>query len=495
MSKAEGRVYIVGAGCGDADLITVRGQNLIENSDVIVYDDLISPNLLTLARDDAEIIYMGKRSGRHSASQEEINRTLIELAHQGKTVCRLKGGDPFVFGRGGEEILALRAEGIAFEEVPGISSAIAIPASAGIPVTHRKLSRSFHVITAHSADTEDGLPADMDTYAKLSGTLIFLMGLSKLERICDRLILAGKSKDTPAAVISGGNSAHPATVRGTLETLPEQARRAQVQTPAVIVVGETAALDLKSSEALPLAGVSVGITGTDRMTRRLTKLLSALGARSIVVERSRLTEKHPKLDSNAFDEKSWIVFTSANGVRRFFRVLRENGMDIRDLAACRFAVIGKATFDELYSFGIRADYCPEEYTGKALAEGLARRILPGERVFLLRSEEGDRALYDTLSGLVPTEDIFTYGVEPDMRVCAAAKEYTESLDYLTFSSAGGVRLYFETVGRIAERTKCVCIGAPTADALRRYGVEPAAVSDAISAEGIVEAVCRLAQDE
>ena len=493
MSKAEGRVYIVGAGCGDADLITVRGQNRIENSDVIVYDDLISPNLLTLAKDGAEIIYMGKRSGRHSASQEEINRTLIELAHQGKTVCRLKGGDPFVFGRGGEEILALNSEGIAFEEVPGISSAIAIPASAGIPVTHRKLSRSFHVITAHSADTEDGLPADMDTYAKLSGTLIFLMGLSKLERICERLILAGKSKDTPAAVISGGNSAHPATVRGTLETLPEQARRAQVQTPAVIVVGETAALDLKSSEALPLVGATVGITGTDRMTRRLTKLLSALGARSIVIERSRLTEKHPKLDPNALDEKSWIVFTSANGVRQFFRVLRENGMDIRALAACRFAVIGKASFDELYSFGIRADYCPEEYTGKALAEGLARRILPGERVFLLRSEEGDRVLYDTLSKLVQTEDIFTYGVEPDMRVCAAAKEYAESLDYLTFSSAGGVRLYFETVGYIAERTKCVCIGAPTAEALRRYGVEPAAVSDAISAEGIVDAILKLSQ--
>ena len=488
-------MYIVGAGCGDADLITVRGQNLIENSDVIVYDDLISPNLLTLARDDAEIIYMGKRSGRHSASQEEINRVLIELAHQGKTVCRLKGGDPFVFGRGGEEILALRAEGIAFEEVPGISSAIAIPAGAGIPVTHRKLSRSFHVITAHSADTEDGLPADVDDYAKLSGTLIFLMGLSKLERICDRLILAGKSKDTPAAVISGGNSAHPATVRGTLEKLPEQARCAHVQTPAIIVVGEVAALDLKSSEALPLAGATVGLTGTDRMTRRLTKLLSALGARSIVVERSRLTEKHPKLDPNAFDEKSWIVFTSGNGVRRFFRVLRENDMDIRALAACRFAVIGKATFDELYSFGIRADYCPEEYTGEALAGGLARRILPGERVFLLRSEEGDRALYDTLSKLCHTEDIFTYGVTPDMRVCAAAKEYAESLDYLTFSSAGGVRLYFETVGRVGEKTKCVCIGAPTADALRRFGVEPAAVSDAISAEGIADAILKLSQDE
>ena len=488
-------MYIVGAGCGDADLITVRGQNLIENSDVIVYDDLISPNLLTLARDDAEIIYMGKRSGRHSASQEEINRVLIELAHQGKTVCRLKGGDPFVFGRGGEEILALNSEGIAFEEVPGISSAIAIPAGAGIPVTHRKLSRSFHVITAHSADTEDGLPADMDTYAKLSGTLIFLMGLSKLERICDRLILAGKSKDTPAAVLSGGNSAHPATVRGTLETLPEQARCAHVQTPAVIVVGETAALDLKSSEALPLAGATVGLTGTDRMTRRLTKLLSALGARSIVVERSRLTEKHPKLDPNAFDEKSWIVFTSGNGVRRFFRVLRENDMDIRALAACRFAVIGKATFDELYSFGLRADFCPEEYTGKALAGGLARRILPGERVFLLRSEEGDRALYDTLSKLCHTEDIFTYGVTPDMRLCAAAKEYAESLDYLTFSSAGGVRLYFETVGRVGEKTKCVCIGAPTADALRRFGVEPAAASDAISAEGIADAILKLSQDE
>ena len=495
MSKPEGRVYIVGAGCGDADLITVRGQSCIENSDVIVYDDLISPNLLTLARDDAEIIYMGKRSGRHSASQEEINRTLTALAQQGKTVCRLKGGDPFVFGRGGEEILALKAEGIAFEEVPGISSAIAIPAGAGIPVTHRKLSRSFHVITAHSADTEDGLPADMDTYAKLSGTLVFLMGLSKLEKICERLILAGKSKDTPAAVLSGGNAAHPATVRSTLEKLPEQARRAQVQTPAIIVVGEVTALELKNTETLPLANLSVGVTGTDRMIRRLTKLLSSLGARTITTERSKLTEKHPKLDPNALDEKSWIVFTSGNGVRQFFRVLRENGMDIRTLAACRFAVIGKATADELYSFGICADYCPEEYTGKALSEGLSRLVQPQEKVFLLRSEEGDRALYENLSRLCHTEDIFTYGVAPDMRLCAAAKAYAESLDYLSFSSAGGVRLYFETVGRVAAKTKCVCIGAPTADALRRYGVAPAAVSDEISAEGIVKAILRLSQAE
>lgn len=239
-----GTVYLVGAGCGPADLITVRGLRLLRNCGAVVYDDLIAPELLDEVPAAAERVYMGKREGRHSASQEEICAKLVELARAGKTVVRLKGGDPFVFGRGGEEALALLAAGVPFEVAPGVTSAVAIPALAGIPVTHRGMSRSFHVVTARTADTPDGLPEYFDRLAPLPGTLVFLMGLSRLERIAQRLTDAGKPADTPAAVVSGGSSPYPAAVRGTLADIAAKTRAAGVLPPAVIVVGEAAALEL-----------------------------------------------------------------------------------------------------------------------------------------------------------------------------------------------------------------------------------------------------------
>lgn len=239
-----GTVYLVGAGCGQADLITVRGLRLLQRCCAIVYDDLIAPELLDEAPANADRIYMGKREGRHSASQEAICAKLVELAREGKDVVRLKGGDPFVFGRGGEEALALQAAGVPFEVVPGVTSAVAVPALAGIPVTHRGMSRSFHVVTAHTADTPDGLPEYFDDLARLPGTLVFLMGLSRLEMIAQRLAQAGKAPETPAAVASGGNAPHPTTVRGTLADIAVKTRAAGVQPPAVIVVGDVAALEL-----------------------------------------------------------------------------------------------------------------------------------------------------------------------------------------------------------------------------------------------------------
>ena len=239
-----GTVYLVGAGCGPADLITVRGLRLLRNCGAVVYDDLIAPELLDEVPAAAERVYMGKREGRHSASQEEICAKLVELARAGKTVVRLKGGDPFVFGRGGEEALALLAAGVPFAVAPGVTSAVAIPALAGIPVTHRGVSRSFHVVTARTADTPDGLPEYFDQLAPLPGTLVFLMGLSRLERIAQRLTDAGKPADTPAAVVSGGSSPRPAAVRGTLADIAAKTRAAGVLPPAVIVVVEAAALEL-----------------------------------------------------------------------------------------------------------------------------------------------------------------------------------------------------------------------------------------------------------
>lgn len=246
-----GTVYLVGAGCGQADLITVRGLRLLHSCGAVVYDDLIAPELLSEVPANADRIYMGKREGQHSATQEAICAKLVELAREGKDVVRLKGGDPFVFGRGGEEALALQAAGVPFEVVPGVTSPIAIPALAGIPVTHRGVSQSFHVITAHTADTPDGLPEYFDRLAALPGTLVFLMGLSRLKVIARRLMEAGKAPETPAAVVSGGNAPHPAVIRGTLEDIAAKVRAAGVQPPAVIVVGDVAALELTAGAGTP----------------------------------------------------------------------------------------------------------------------------------------------------------------------------------------------------------------------------------------------------
>lgn len=244
-----GSVALVGAGCGRADLITLRGMGLLRQCQAVVYDDLIDPALLDAVPESAERIYVGKRSGAHAASQSEINRKLIELARSGLRVVRLKGGDPYLFGRGGEEMLALKAAGIPCREVPGIPSAIGIPAEAGIPVTHRGVSRGVHIVTAHTADTPDGLPPDFDVLAKLSGTLVFLMGLGQLPAICSRLIAAGKDKNTPAAVISGGNAPNPVQVRAPLCQLEQAAKAAGAVTPAVILVGDAAAMDLNAEGA------------------------------------------------------------------------------------------------------------------------------------------------------------------------------------------------------------------------------------------------------
>ena len=240
-----GRVDLVGAGCGKADLITLRGLRLLQRCQAVVYDDLIDPDLLESVPESAQRIYVGKRAGKHAMAQEKINQLLIDLANQGLRVVRLKGGDPYLFGRGGEEMLALKAAGIDCGEVPGIPSALGIPAEAGIPVTHRGVSRRVHIVTAHTSDTPDGLPEDMDTLAQLSGTLVFLMGLGQLPKIVARLLAAGKSGDTPAAVLSGGNAPHPARVRAKLADLVEAVQAAGVEAPAIILVGEAAALDVE----------------------------------------------------------------------------------------------------------------------------------------------------------------------------------------------------------------------------------------------------------
>lgn len=491
MNKKTGKVYLVGAGCGKADLITVRGLTKLRTCDVLIYDDLTDPELLSACPPGAEIIYMGKRSGKHSASQEEINRKIIAKALEGKTVCRLKGGDPFVFGRGGEEMMALLEAGIPCEEIPGISSAIAIPAAAGIPVTHRKLSRSFHVITAHTADTADGLPRNFDQLAQLDGTLVFLMGLSQLEKISQRLIQAGMDKDLPAAVLSGGNSPYCVSVRGSLKDIAARARAQQVKAPAVIVVGQVAALTLSSTVPRPLEGITVGLTGTASVSDKLKALLEDMGANAFSVQRSSVHALQTDFDLNTLggDRTKWIVFTSGNGVRRFFDLLREQSVDLRSLYTCKFAVIGVATAKVLSEYGFLADLCPSRYTGEALAQELLHRASPDEPLFIFRSAQGSPLLYEKLAEKFTVRDIHTYTTISDPCFSRRAEADLQSLDYLCFSSAGGVTSFFVENKSIPGHVKCVCIGETTANALKQRYSGSFINAGEISVEGMVKAIC------
>ena len=473
-------VWLIGAGCGSADLITVRGLTLLRQCDVVVYDDLIVSALLSEAPREAKRVYMGKRCGKHSAPQKEISRVLVEEAQTGQRVARLKGGDPYLFGRGGVEMLALQAAGIPCAEIPGIPSAIGIPAEAGIPVTHRGVSRGVHIITAHTAGTADGLPEDFDTIAKLEDTLIFLMGLRQLPRIVQRLLEAGKSPDTPAAVLSGGNSPHPVAVRSALKDIEAAAAAAGAVSPAIILVGKAAAMDL---HAKPLSGVCVGITGTEEIAGKQRFLLEQLGAKAmrLAVSRVRDLPMSPVWETT---RPHWLVFTSGNGVKRFFRQLAQQGKPLGSCANRRFAVIGAATQKVLEGFGIRADLCPETFTSEALALALAEKAQPEEEILLLRSASGTPVLRELLEQRGFTvRDVAAYALEPEGKAPLPAH-----LDYLTFSSASGVKLFFHQYGSLPQGVQCVCIGEVTARALEQHTSASYLLAEETSAAGIINTI-------
>lgn len=479
-----GFVYLVGSGCGPADYITRKGWSLLQNCDVLVFDDLIPQELLSVVKPDCETIYMGKRSGAHSAPQTEISAMLVKKAQEGKKVVRLKGGDPFVFGRGGEEILALQQADIDFEEVPGISSCIAVPAAVGIPVTHRGLARSFHVITGHTADTQDTLPENLNELAKLEGTLVFLMGLKNLGGIAAGLILGGKDPATPAAVVSGADRLHPKAVRGKLSDIAQKVEEVKLPSPAVIVVGKVAALNLCREKTLPLAGLTVGLTGTDVMTQKLAAGLQTLGAQTAVYLRSRVVRLPFTVEKAVDGKPHWVVFTSSNGVREFFAQIKEEKCDLRRLNACRFAVIGKATGETLGNYGFYPDLVPAIATSNGLGKALQETVAPGEDVLLYRSVRGSTELLRLLDEKnIAWQDFPVYDLTPEIPVGADPRK----ADYLAFSSGSGVELFVQQFGSIPANVKCVCIGDVTAKALRKYR-EDFLMAAEISAQGIVDAI-------
>ena len=491
-----GKVYLVGAGCGDPELITWKGLNLLRKCDVVLYDDLVAGKLLEETKHDCELIFVGKRYGRHSLPQNETNDLLIQKAKEGKTVVRLKGGDPFVFGRGGEEVLALQAENIPYEVVSGVTSSIAVPAAAGIPVTHRKTARSFHVITGHTvADGETTLTEKLDDLAKLEGTLVFLMGLHHLEEIAVGLMQGGKSADIPAAVISKGTTPQQKTVRGTLGELAEKVREAKLEAPAIIVIGETAELDFTGTIPRPLYGVKIGVTGTKSITRKLRDRLEELGAEVTEMDYSAIVpygeNKHLDQELEKVSEYPWAVFTSPNGVEIFFDYLKKLKFDVRRLANLQFAVIGTGTAAALEKRGIYASFLPEKYDVERLAKGLCETVKKDEKILILRAEQGSEILTEVLdeAGMTYT-DVKIYDIHVDEDKRRFANEKAQEMDFITFASGSGVRGFMENGGTIPTGTKAVCIGSSTAKMLKKYGNYDKITAETFNVDGVVEAILK-----
>lgn len=472
------KVILVGAGCQDG-LITVSGLEMLRKADAVVYDSLVAPSLLSECKMGCELIFVGKRKGVHSKGQDEINRILCDCAKEYPLTVRLKGGDSFVFARGGEEILFLEKEGIPCETVPGVTSATAIPELFGLPVTHRGLSRSFTVVTASSADEKE---ENYKALAALDGTLVFLMGLSKIEEICRKLIANGKDKNTPVAVLCGGFEKKHTRFDGTLETITENAQAAFP--PAVIVVGKTAALDFREQETGSLCGVCVAVTGTDGFTQKLKEKLTEKGAQ--VNRYAYLTVKsHSENIPESFDSYSCLVFTSANGVMLFFDEMKRRKTDFRAFAGLQFAVLGEGTAEKLMSYGFTPDYMPEVFTADELGRLLANELTTDDKVLILRAQSGSKELTKRLSqGKIRYSDCPIYKTEINKAVLSLVKGHE---DYTVFASASSVSAFFEN-GCTLRNSKAVCIGESTAKRFGQLCTLPCLTAKNYTAEGITRII-------
>lgn len=478
----KGSVALVGAGCAKGHL-TLEGLKRLENADAVVFDDLVDSSTLLYVKDGCELVYVGKRLGAHSTAQQQINEILLQKAKEGKNTVRLKGGDSFVFGRGAEEMLFLKEHGIACDVIPGVSSCIAVPESMGIPVTHRGLSRSFTVVTGHTAD---GDGENMKALAQLDGTLVFLMGLSRLDEIAKELIENGKSENTPCCILSGGFSKDAKRIDATLGTAAQKAKDAK--TPAVIIVGEVCRFALNGDKRLPLSGVGVTVTGTKQFCKKLGGLLEEKGAAVSVLPCLEILPRKEKIPKT-LDNISWLVFTSANAVTVFFE---NTTLDFRRFASVRFACIGKGTAKKLREYGFDCDFMPSVFTAQKLGEELSQVAKKNEKIVLLRAENGSKALCDALENAgMDFEDIHIYSTRARFFNRQALK--CES-DYIVFASAGAVRAFFENGGTL-ESAMAVCIGAVTKKQLEKYSDRAFLTADEHTAERIVQLIIGREENE
>jgi uroporphyrinogen III methyltransferase / synthase len=487
-----GKVYLVGAGPGDPKLITVRGMELICRADSIIYDYLANDSLLGLARKDAELIYVGKQASRHAMSQHEINKLLVTKAGERETVVRLKGGDPYIFGRGGEEAATLADHGIAFEIVPGVTSAIAVPSYAGIPLTHREYASTVAFITGHEDEKKTDSTIRWHELAHGVDTLVFLMGIKHLKEIKERLIKEGKDPETLAGVIQWGTLPRQRVVTGPLKDIDALARKAGIKPPGIIVVGGVVALRerLKWFEKRPLFGKKVAITRAPHQSKKLGELLIEKGAEPIYIPTINVApiEPNDRLGGaiDGIDAYSCIIFTSANGASIFLDKLFSQKKDIRSLHGVKVLPIGAATAAFLRSRGIVPDFIPEDYVSEGIIEVLERMGVKGRRFLLPRAEQARDVIANYISdqgGVCDVIPVYRTTLPDDAKLPA------EKPDIVTFTSASTVENFLTLFGKeMLDTVSVASIGPITTEMLKRHHVKVDITASRYDIEGLVDAI-------
>ena len=496
----QGKVYLVGAGPGDPGLLTIKGLELIKQADVVIYDRLVDDSLLDVIRPDSEKIYVGKSADCHSMKQSAINQLLVKTAQQGKVVVRLKGGDPFVLGRGGEEAETLVANHIPFEIVPGVTSALAVPAYAGIPVTHRDMASSFVVITGHEAAGKEESVIAWDKLSTGADTLVMLMGVSNLAYIVNHLIENGRPPTTPVAVIANGTSPRQQTLVSTLEHIVREAEDIKLQPPAVIIVGEVVRLrqTLRWFDNQPLFGKRILVTRPRHQASRLSNLLLKRGALPVEIPTINIqpSPSNDDLDQAILNLKNyhWIIFTSVNGVDAFFHRLYALNLDARGLAKQQLGAIGTATAGALEQRGLHTDLVPGEYTSQGLLRALEQQEMTGRRVLLPRADIAGKELTRGLTRLgAEVDEITAYQTIPNTQGISQARERIQAgdIDVITFTSASTVVNLMTAIGEETGALKDIviaCIGPETKAAATRSGLKVDIVAQQHTIPGLVEAI-------
>ena len=481
-----GKVWIIGAG-SEAGLITVRGLKALRGAQVAVYDDLLDHSLLDEAPEGCELVCVGKRKNSHKMEQEEIHALLIDRARRGLQVVRLKGGDPTVFGRGGEEALALEEAGVPYEMIPGVSSCISAPEHFGIPITHRGTASSFTVVTGHGAGkTEESF----SVLAGIKGTLVFMMGHSRAGQIADGLLQAGMDPDTPACVLSCAFMPNERRVDGKLGNLAQIA--GEVPAPAILVIGKTAAMHLESPRR---SAAAVLIVGTRSFTGRMAAALEEAGIRATEFPCLDIIPQCQEIpEEKELREYDWLVFTSGNGVRVFLKEIARRRTDIRSLTHAKIACIGKGTAAELEKAHLYADLIPESFTTQDLARELSRNVRPHEKILVLRAAEGNPVLTNILKNeKILYKDCKIYRTQYSEPKTAGElyfdrEESETSFDRIIFASAGGVRGFLEK-HKLREKVRAFCIGTLTAAEFERLTGREAVIAGECSVEGIRRSLC------
>lgn len=499
----QGIVYLVGAGPGDPGLITVKGLECIKKAEVLVYDRLASKRLLSYAPKNCEMIYVGKLPDRHTLRQEEINQLLVDKGLEGKVVTRLKGGDPYVYGRGGEEGELLRANNVPFEVVPGITSAIAVPAYAGIPVTHRDCTSSFAIITGHEDPTKDESSIAWDKISTGIGTLVFLMGVGNLPFIVKNLVDNGRPAKTPVALIRWGTRPEQRVLTGTLTDIVEKVKEAGFTSPAIIIVGDVVKLrdTLSWFEHKPFFGKRVVVTRSREQASDLSRRIEEMGGEAWEFPAIEIAdpEDFGPMDAaiKELDSYNWLIFTSVNGVDSFFNRLRHHKCDIRDLKGAKICAIGPKTKERLEEMCLHVEYVPAEYRAEAVIEGLRGKLNPGEKVLLPRADIARAILPETLKNEMGADvnNVVAYRTVRGSGDASLLKELLEEgiIHYVTFTSSSTVKNFVEMLDAdnlhdLLNGVKLVSIGPITSEAARDLGLKIDIEATEYTIDGLVEAL-------